>query len=134
MLKIYNIKDYVSIDGGDWREVGGWGHRVADDAKAPDSIHLGQMSFDETHKYLSENSLCGVCKDSTFFRHKPTIRVRYNDAFDDVTYQHFNTFAYKRTFVEMEDVSMEWIMKNLSADQCIQYLKERGMTACPILK
>lgn len=134
MLKVYSIKDYVSIDGADWREVGGWGHRVADDTKVPDSINIGQMSFDETYEYLSKNSLCGVYRDSTFFRYKPTIRVNYNDAWDDVAYQRFNTFAYKRTFVEMENVTLEWIMKNLSADECIQYLKDRGMTACPILK
>ena len=134
MLKVYSIKDYVSIDGADWREVGGWGHRVADDTKVPDSINIGQMSFDETYDHLSKNSLCGVYRDSTFFRHKPTIRIRYNDSWDDVAYQCFHTFAYKRTFVEMENVTLEWIMKNLSADECIQYLKDRGITTCPIMK
>ena len=30
-------------------------------------------------------------------------------------------------------ISLDEIMKDFSADKCIQYLKERGITACPIL-
>jgi hypothetical protein len=95
---------------------------------------LDNLSFDEVHEYLSQNHLSGVWNDSTFFRNKPTIRVSYNDAWDDVEYRNFDKMSYKREFEEWKYVSLDWIMKHLSADQCIQYLKERGMTACPILK
>ena len=132
MLKIYNIHDYVSIDGANWREVGGWGHCVADDTKVPDTIHLGQMSFGETREYLSKNHLSGVWNDGTFWLNKPIINVNYNDAWEAVAYRCFDTFAYKRVFTEKEDTSMDFLMKELSADQFIQYLKERGITTCPM--
>ena len=133
MIKIYNVIDYVSIDGEDWREVGGDGYRVADE-ELKNTLILDNLSFDEVREYLSQNNLYGVWNDSTFFRNKPMIRVSYSDAWSPVWYKHFDTMSYKREFTERKYVTLEWIMKHLSADQCIQYLKERGMTACPILK
>ena len=132
MLKLYSITDYVSIDGSDWREVG-WGGHHTSDKKLPDTI-VDHWSFDELLEYLDEKYLSGVRRDETFFGHKPIIRVSYADAWDSVEYRRFGTLSYKRTFKEWTDVSLEWLMKNLSADECIQYLKDRGMTACPIMK
>ena len=132
MLKVYTITDYVSIDGSDWREVGYGGHHVSD-KKLPDTI-VNHWSFDELREYLSKHRLIGVKRDETLFCHKPIIYVNYTDAWDSVGYRRFKTLSYKRTFQEWNDVTLEWIMKNLSADECIQYLKDRGMTACPIMK
>jgi hypothetical protein len=132
MLKVYSITDYVSIDGSDWREVGYGGHH-ATDKELPDTI-VNHWSFDELLEYLGEKYLSGVKRDETLFGHKPIIYVNYIDAWDWVEYRRFKTLSYKRTFKEWNDVTLEWIMKNLSADECIQYLKDRGMTACPIMK
>lgn len=133
MLKVYNVTDYVSIDGADWREVGGYGYGVFDE-EPKNELRLDNLTFTEAYEYLSQNCLSGVWNDNTFFRKKPIIRVSYNDALDPVNYRRFNKMSYKREFVEYKDVSLEWIIKHLSADQCIQYLKDRGMTTCPILK
>lgn len=133
MLKIYNVTDYVSIDGANWRTVGGYGYKVANE-KPTDTLILDNMSFSEAYEYLSQNHLSGVCKDCTLFRNKPLIRVSYNDAWDYVQYRHFNTMSYKREYSEWKNVSLNWIIEHLSADDCIQYLKDRGITTCPILK
>jgi hypothetical protein len=133
MLKIYDVIDYVSIDGADWRRVGGYGYRVTDN-EIENTLILNGLSFDEVREYLSQNALCGVWNDSTFFLGKPTIRISYNDVWSDVEYRKFNKMSYKSEFKERRNVSLEWIIGHLSADQCIQYLKERGMTACPIMK
>ena len=132
MLKLYSITDYVSIDGSDWREVG-WGSHCTSDKKLPDTI-VDHWSFDELLEYLDEKYLSGVRCDETLFGHKPIIYVNYTDALDSVGYRRFGTLSYKRTFKEWNDVTLEWIMKNLSAEEAIQYLKDRGMTTCPIMK
>jgi hypothetical protein len=132
MLKIYLVTNYVSIDGADWREVGYGGYQAAD--QKPGDIEVHNLSFDKVREYLETNRLDGVRNDATLFRKRPIISVRYTGAWDAVGYRHFDTLSYKREFKEWTDVTLEWIMKNLSADECIQYLKERGMTACPILK
>ena len=131
MLKIYKVRDYVSIDGADWRRVGDCGYRVTDE-EVSDKLVLDNASFEEARAYLSEHILCSVWNGSTFFRHKPTVEVHYSGAWDPVVYRKFNTLSYKRKFAEDTNVSFEWMTKHLSADQLIQYLKERGITACPM--
>jgi hypothetical protein len=132
MLKVYNIINYVSIDGAPWRVIN---YRdVASDTELETQLVLDNLSFDEVRDYLSQNSLGGVWNDSTLFGKKPTIEVNYYSACEPVTYKKFHTLSYKKVVKEWTNVSLDWIMKHLSADRCIQYLKERGMTACPILK
>lgn len=131
MLKVYHIHDYVSIDGAEWREVGGYGEKAID-GEAETEFRLDNTSFAEAYEYLTQHLLSGLYIDTTFFRKKPIIQVLYNDIFGWVEYRHFDTISYKREYEEWKTVSLEWIMKYLPADQAIQYLKERGITACPM--
>jgi hypothetical protein len=132
MLKVYNVYDYVSIDGAKWRTVGGYGgYRIADE-EVETTLVLDNVSFEDAREYLSHNLLDGVWNDSTLFRNKPIVVVSYQDAWDPVSYRHFNTLSYKREFKEWNNVTFEWLTTHLSADQVIQYLKERGITTCPM--
>lgn len=131
MLKIYDVNDYVSINGAKWRSVGGYGYKATDE-KPENELILYNATFDEVYEYLEQNSLSGVQDDKTFFRNKPIIQVFYNDVLDSVEYRRFNKMSYKREFKENKNVSLNWIMKHLTADECIQYLKDRGIAACPI--
>lgn len=133
MLKIYHVNDYVSVDGAKWRKVGTPGYRVADEELQNVTV-LNNASFNDVRKYLTSHLLDGVWNDSTFFRHKPTVVVSYTNAWDPVSYRSFNTLSYKTEYKEWKNVTFEWMMQHLSAEQLIQYLKERGMTACPIVK
>ena len=130
MLKIYDVRDYISIDGAKWRVCGG-GYKVTDE-ECEDLLVLHNASFDEVREFLSHGNLHGVWNDSTWLRHKPVIRIQYEGAFDLVTYRRFNAMSYKIEYTERKDVSFEWMTKHLSADQLIQYFKERGITTCPM--
>lgn len=134
MLKVYDVTDYVSIDGAPWREVGSCGYRVTDKEQEKNKLILDNVSFDEAREYLSDNAVDGVWKDITFFKKKPTIGISYCGSWDSVYYKHFNSISYKQVVTEWKNVSIDWLIQHLSADQFIQYLKERGMTTCPILK
>jgi spore coat polysaccharide biosynthesis protein SpsF (cytidylyltransferase family) len=131
MLKVYNVHDYVSIDGAKWRKVGGYGYKITDE-EVENTLVLDNVSFEEARKYLSEHLLDGVWNDNTLFRNKPTVVVRYQDAWDCVEYRHFDTMSYKREYKEDKNVSFKWLTEHLTADQFIQYLKERGITTCPM--
>ena len=133
MLKIYNVYDYVSIDGADWRRVGVSGYRASEE-QLETTLILDNVPFDEAYEYFSWHALYGVVTDTTLFRKKPVVLIKYNDAWDSVSYKQFKTISYRRKYLEWSEVSLEWIIKHLSADQAIQYLKERGITTCPILK
>ena len=133
MLKVYNATDYVSIDGAPWREVGCTGYTISDE-ELQTKLVLDEVSFDEAREFLSKNHIWGVWNDETLFRHKPIIAVNYYSNYEPVRYKHFNTISYETKYKEWKDVSLDWIIKHLSTEQCIQYLKDRGMAACPILK
>lgn len=133
MLKVYNVDSYVSVDDAKWRSVGHFGHLCTDEDCDVKFI-LDNASFAEAREYLSNNLLDGICNGKTFWRSKPTITVRYRDAWDKVEYQSFSTISYKNVYTEDKNVTLGWMMEHLSAEKVIQYLKERGITACPILK
>ena len=131
MLKVYQVVSYVSVDGAKWRSVGYPWHCCTDEDLGVKLI-LDKSSFDEAREYLSNHLLDGVWNSSTFWREKPTIVVSYNDAWDSVEYKSFDTISYKNVYTEDKNVTFEWMMKHLSADKVIQYLKERGITTCPM--
>lgn len=131
MLKAYYIRDYVSVDGSEWRSVGGYGERVID-GEPENELRLDNASFDEVYEYLTQHLLSGVWNDTTLIRKKPLIQVSYNDTGCWVEYRHFNTMSYKREYKEWNNVPLKWLMEHASADQFIQYLKERGITTCPM--
>ena len=132
MLKVYTVKPYISINGEDWQRVGLSGHIMTDN-NPTEKVILNNATFDECYKYVSQHSLDGIWLDSTLFRNKPILYIGYG-WFDSTRYDHFDTISYKYIYEEWEDATLNYIMNNFSADKCIQYLKERGMSTCPILK
>ena len=135
MLKIYQIHNYVSIDGSDYRRVVGSFLADCQCVALEDceiKYALLNRTFDDTYECLKSHKLDGLWNDTTFWTRKPIIRVRYADAYDDVVYRYFKSISYIQTYEEWKDVSLEWIINHLPADQAIQYLKERGITACPM--
>lgn len=136
MLKVYKVYNYISIDGSDWRKVveSWWADDcwIVSDEKPIFKYILFDKSFNEVCEYLNNNNLDGIRKDYTFWKNKPVITVRYSDVFDDVEYRYFDEMFYKKEYTEWTDVSFEWLAKHLPADQFIQYLKERGMSVCPM--
>ena len=130
MLKVYTIESYVSIDGADWMHVGADGHAARSD-NPTEKIFFENLTLEECHKYVTEHRLDGVWPSKTFFRKKPMLYIG-DGYFSSSSYYSFNTISYKYVYTEWKSVSLEWIMKHLSAEQCIQYLKERGITTCPM--
>lgn len=130
MLKVYTVKSYVSINEGDWQQVGRSGYIMTDN-NPTEKVILNNATFDECYKYVSQHPLDGIYLSSTLFKKKPIIYIddRY---FCEHRYDHFNTISYKYVCEELKNVTLDCIMKKFSADKCIQYLKERGMSACPM--
>ena len=104
MLKIYKVHNYVSIDGADWREVV-WSWYMPIEKKVSSEpikteYFLNNASFEEAYAYLQNSPLDGLGPSTTYWREKPRIWVRYDDAWDTVSYKHFNTISYKREYKE----------------------------------
>lgn len=132
MLKVYKVKSYVSINGEEWQHVGVDGRTVRDD-NLTEKIFFENFTFNQCYEYLKEKGLDGIWRSETFFRKRPMLYIG-EWLYEAKSYTSFDTISYKYVYEEWKNVPLDWIMKHASADQCIQYLKERGMTACPILK
>ena len=130
MLKVYTVKSYVSINEGDWQQVGHSGYIMTDN-NPTERVILNNATFDECCEYVSQHPLDGIYLSSTLFKKKPIIYIddRY---LCEHRYDHFNTISYKYVCEQLKNVTLDCIMKKFSADKCIQYLKERGMSACPM--
>ena len=133
MLKIYHINHCVSIDGTEWRKVGDTGYCVSDE-DLNEKISFENLSFEGACEYLSKHFINGLWIDNPLLCRKPIIRICPSSSWEPISYKKFKTLSYKLKDTEWTDVTLEWIMKHLSVDQCIQYLKERGIMACPVLK
>lgn len=131
MLKIYKVYNCVSIDGAKWRRIDR-AHTITDEEPS-DMLILDNVSFDEVCEFLNQHSVIGMHKSHTLFRKKPTIEIIFEDAWlSPVEYKHFKTMSYKIEYKEWKDVSLQWLMEHLPAEKVIQYLKERGITTCPM--
>lgn len=135
MLKIYRVEYYVSIDGGEWREVEEphcYGYVLRDDKEPTSQYIVPMMIFSEFYEYIQKNPLSGVNYGKNILG-KPYIQLMYDWSWDGwERYYTFKVISYKRDFKECPKFTLAEIFKNFPADQCIQYLKERGMTACPM--
>ena len=130
MLNIYKVTPYVSIENGKWQEVyNRGGLRMCEFEGNHEIMLLNNATFEECYN----TPLIGVYKDTSFFRGKPLIRFEYSYC-DDETYRSFDSISYKLVYTEIKDISLQMIVSEFPADKAIQYLKERGITACPIIK
>lgn len=134
MLKVYEVKYYVSIDDGEFRQVEEkWCYLyVLRDDNEPKTLFLHTMTFEECYEYIKSKPLYGMNYGKSIFG-KPYIKIMYDWCWDSwECYYKFKTISYKRVFKECTNMTLAEIFKNFPADKCIQYLKERGMTACPM--
>lgn len=128
MLKAYKVRTYITIDDKPKKELFRIGYGLAD-MELPNVVTT-ICSFQDC--FEKEFPTRAIKTDTTFFRKRPYVEIEY--AWDQVDrYYNFDSITIERHY-EPYEVSLDELFKDYSADECIQYLKERGMTVCPILK
>lgn len=132
MLKIYIRKYWVSINHKEWEQVW-WERDMMKDNPPNEDVVVNQLSFNEFYVLLQNSSIDHIRSGKTFFRKKPKITIKYDD--DRIKrYTHFDTISCKITYEEIKNPTLYSIIRCFPADQVIQYLKERGIVTCPIMK
>ena len=128
MLKAYKVKTDISVDGKPMKRILRVGYGLTEEElpRVVTTIWAFQDCFD------NKVPTPAVKTGTTLFRQRPYVEVEY--AWDKVDrYYNFDSITIERHY-EPYDVTLNELFEDYSADECIQYLKERGMTACPILK
>ena len=131
MLKVYTLKRWISIDNKEWRQIWYSGDVMRDDALPNEVVLVDQASFDEFYNALQSKPMTHIRAGKTLFRKKPKISIDYD--FDNTKrYTDFDTISCKYTYEEVTNISLYNIMRYFSSEQTVQYLKERGITTCPM--
>lgn len=128
MLKAYKVRTYISVNNKPKIELFQLGYGLAD-------IELPNVTTTVwTFQGCFDNQLPtpAVKTDTTLFRKRPYVEIEY--AWDKVDrYYNFDSLKIERHY-ESYDVTLNELFADFAAEDAIQYLKERGMTTCPILK
>lgn len=128
MLNAYKVRTYISIDNKPKKQILRIGYGLTED-ELPRVVTTSWSFQDCFDKQLPTPA---VKTGTTIFLNRPYVEVEY--AWDDVDgYYNFDSITIERHY-EPYDVTLNELFDNYSADECIQYLKDRGMTTCPILK
>jgi hypothetical protein len=128
MLNAYKVRTYISIDNKPKKQTLIIGYGLTED-ELP-RVVTTSWSFQDY--FDNKVPTPAVKTDTTIFRNRPYVEVEY--AWDDVDrYYNFDSITIERHY-EPYDVTLNELFDNYSADECIQYLKDRGITTCPILK
>ena len=131
MLKVYRVGSYYKVDGEEWTRCCDTGYMIREETTENGKIHLDKVPWSCVYEHPG---LQGIHIGETFFRHRPYIEVSHSWSYDGRRFYQdgFKEFSYMDVYTERDTCSLEWIMKHASAEQTIQYMKERGMTACPL--
>ena len=131
MLKVYTQKRWISIDNEEWRQIWYSDYVMRDDAMPSEVVLVDRMSFDEFYNILRTEPMTHIRAGKTIFGKRPKISIDYD--FDHTKHcTDFDTISCKYTYEEVTNASLYNIMRYFSAEQTIQYLKERGITTCPM--
>ena len=128
MLQAYKVKTYIAVNDKPKKEIWRIGYGLTED-ELPRVVTTTFSFQDCLDKQLPTPAIKAY---KTFFRKIPYVRVEYD--WEDVKYYYdFDSVTIERRY-EPYDITLNELIKGYPADQVIQYLKERGITTCPILK
>ena len=128
MLKAYKVKTYIAVNGKPKEEIFRYDYGLTEE-ELP-RVVTTLWSFKDCFENRVPTS--AVKSDTTFFLKRPYVEIEYSWSNID-RYYSFDSITIERHY-EPYDITLNELFEDYPADKCIQYLKERGMTACPILK
>jgi hypothetical protein len=127
MLKPYQVHTYISVNGGPKTEMQAVGYGLTED-ELPNTVEVS-YTFQEalTKKLPAPNITTGT----TIFLKRPYVKIQYSWCNED-EYYNFDKLTIERRKVPWTDATLQDIHDYSTADQFIQYLKERGIATCPM--
>lgn len=129
MLKPYKVYTYISVDGAPKTKIMNVGYGLID--RELPCVITTHWSFQEV--LTNELPTSAITIGTTFFRKRPYVKVEYS--WDSVNkYYHFDHITIERHYEPWKYATFKEIIEKTDAEDFIQYLKERGMNTCPILK
>lgn len=128
MLKAYRCELQISLNGAKWNTIHVEYTKLREEHEL-EKTFIENYSFAEAHEWMLRNWHNHWSAGYTLFKKKPKIKIQYG-YYTIETYTKFDTISIRAIYEEhpitMRDLQYE------DADKVIQYLKERGITTCPM--
>lgn len=128
MLKSYKYQLQISLDGSDWCVID-TGYTKLREEHALEKTFIDSYSFADAHEWMLNNHHCQWEAGYTLFKKRPQIKIQYDWGTIE-TYKSFSTISIRAVYKEYPITMRE--LQNENAETVIQYLKERGITTCPM--
>ena len=132
MLKAYRVNSYYKVDDEDW-EICGCGKTVLMQ-EFKNNINVDLVFDGADWDTIYDCDYDGIYSSVTWLRNRPYIMTHCWHRYDGRRFykDSFKKFSYAKVYREDTDCSIDWLVKNMPAELVIQYMKERGMTICPM--
>lgn len=134
MKKIYRLCIYSSFNNEEWQIAKSFSNLCyKDENSVPEDIIVDFHDFDTAFEYLKTHHCYVAYNDMTLIRKKPLICYHcYPDEYV-LERESFKPFKQKCTFEEVTDFSFYTLMKYLSADDFVEYCKDKGLNICSFI-
>ena len=127
MLNPYKVYTYISVNDEPLCKVESVGYGLAED----DSLNISETSYTFQEALTKKLPTPHITTGTTCFLKRPYVKITYSWCHEE-TYYNFDHITIQRCKLPWTDATLKDIHDYSSADQFIQYLKERGITTCPM--
>lgn len=136
MKKLVNERTLYRVNGGKWIDCSIWNKiRYYEESECKD-WESKELNFADMQELIEKGFIPNAENDFTFFRKRPII-VLPSDDFEIAGYtfteKDNNIFEIKIQYLDY-NATIKTLADLLPAEHFIQYLKDRGISICPMMK
>jgi hypothetical protein len=128
MLKSYKYKLQISLNGADWCTIDHGNTELREEHEL-EKIFIENHTFLEAHEWMLHHWHNHWSAGYTLFKKRPKIKIQYG-YYTTETYTKFDTISIRAVYEERQITMRDLQYEDVEA--VIQYLKERGITTCPM--
>lgn len=131
MKKVYDRNIQILIEGvyKDWQDTSIWSHEcLMNEEEIPAaSIVERYTTFKDLFIAITENKIRNASVDATMFRKRPQVHLSMANLDNRYTMSEkdFKPVQMRIVFTERKNLSIKYLMENLTAEEFIIYCKER---------
>lgn len=135
MKEVYNYRCLVSFDGGkEFHDTSIWNHMRYLEEKDAQEWQSKELTFDECYEMCENGFLMnGEAWVGMFKKRKVAISTVEWECKRTYNEKNYRPVIIKEVYLK-EEKSMKALADLLTAEEFIEYLKDRGMNCCPNLK
>lgn len=138
MKKLVNVRKEYRLNGGEWTDTSICNHiRYKEESECVTKTSEVITNWADALEYVASDKMCNSTVEHTFFRNIPYLRLPKNSCLDypwrEVKEKEFKSLEVRVIYLEF-DTNLKALAELLSADEFCQYLKDRGLNTCPMMK